>query len=81
MVVEGYDPSRFLHSSKDLLDKVLPAIVQLAKDGSPDARYYARRCLNSLWPEPDFHQVASRVLKSGLFAEAKEVIDTLKLKV
>lgn len=80
-VVEGYEPSRFLHSSKDLVDKALPAIVQLSKDSSPDARYYARRCLNVLWPEPDFYQVASRVLKNNLFSEAKEVVETLKMKV
>lgn len=81
MVVEGYEPSRFLHSSRDVLDRALPAIVQLSKDNSPDARYYARRCLNALWPEPDFLQVSSRVLKNNMFAEAKEVVEALKMKV
>lgn len=81
MVVEGYEPSRFLHSSRDVLERVLPAIVQLSKDNSPDARYYARRCLNTLWPEPDFFQVAGRVLKNNWFVEAKELVEALKMKV
>ena len=80
-VVEGFEPSRFLHSGKDVLDKALPAIVQLARDSSQDARYYARRCLNGLWPEPDFLQVAERVLKGKLFTEAKDVVEALKMKV
>ena len=80
-VMENYDPAKFLHSSKDLLEKVLPVIIQLTKDSSPDARYYARRSLNVLWPEPDFLQVASRVLKNNLFADAKEAVETIKMKV
>ena len=80
-VVESYEPSKFLHSSKELLDKVLPSIVQFTKDGSPEARYYARKCLSLLWHEPDFFQVAGKVLKSNLYTEAKEIIETLKIKV
>lgn len=80
-VVENYDPTKFLHSSKDLLDKALPAIIQLIKDGSPDARYYARRSLNVLWPEPDFFQVAAKVLRSNLLSDIKEAVETLKMKV
>lgn len=81
VVVEGYEPSRFLHSNKDLLDRALPAIVQLSKDSSQETRYYARKCLNALWPEPDFNQVASRVLKSNLYTQAKEVVEILRMKV
>ena len=81
VVVEGYEPSRFLHSNKDLLDRALPAIVQLSKDSSQEARYYARKCLNALWPEPDFNQVASRVLRNNLYTQAKEVVEVLKMKV
>lgn len=81
LVVEGFEPSKFLHSSKDMLEKSLPAIVQLTKDSSPDSRYYARRALSVLWPEPDFYQVANKVLKSNTFTEAKEAIETLKVKV
>lgn len=81
MTIEVYEPSKFLHSSKDLLEKTLPAIVQLTKDHSPDARYYARKCLNLLWPEPDYNQVATRVLKNHLLTEAREAVETLKIKV
>lgn len=81
VVVEGYEPSRFLHSNKDLLDRALPAIVQFCKDSSQEPRYYARKCLNALWPEPDFSQVASRVLKNNLYAQCKEVVDVLRMKV
>lgn len=80
-MVENYDPSKFLHSSKDLLERTLPAIIQLTKDSSPDARYYARRALNVLWPEPDFMQVAGRVLKNNQLSEAKEAVEIIKMKV
>ncbi len=34
-----------------------------------------------LWPEPDFYQVASRVLKNSRYTECKEAIEFLKVKV
>ena len=80
-VIQTYDPSKFLHSSKDLLERTLPAVIQLTKDSSPDVRYYARKCLSMLWPEPDFYQVAGRVLKNSQYTEVRETIETLKVKV
>ena len=37
--LEKFGAGKFLHSSKDVLDKVLPALVQLTTDPSPEARY------------------------------------------
>ena len=37
--LEKLGAGKFLHSSKDVLDKVLPALVQLTTDPSPEARY------------------------------------------
>jgi len=36
--LEKLGAGKFLHSSKDVLDKVLPALVQLTTDPSPEAR-------------------------------------------
>ncbi len=73
--------SKFLHSSKDLLDRTLPAIVQLATDNSADARYFGKRCLHQLWPLADFERIAGRILPASLFTRAKEVVDNLRAKV
>ena len=37
--LERFGAGKFLHCSKDVLDKVLPALVQLTTDPSPEARY------------------------------------------
>lgn len=81
VAIEVHEPSRFLRSNKDVLEKALPAIVQFTKDSSPDCRYYGRKCLNMLWPEPDYNHVTNRVLKNDLYTVAREAVETLKLKV
>ena len=81
LAIEIYTPSKFLHSNKDFLEKVFPAIIRLTKDNSPDARYYARTCLNMLWPEPNYKRTATRVLKDHLYTDAKEAVETLMSKV
>ncbi len=79
-VIESFEPSKFLHSSRDVVDKALSTVIQLCKDSSPDARYYARRSLSKLVDEPDFQQVVSR-LKGTLVADSKDVIETLRTRV
>ena len=37
--LERFGAGKFLHCSKDVLDKVLPALIQLTTDPSPEARY------------------------------------------
>jgi len=79
--IEFHNPSKYLHCTKDVLEKSLPALIQFTKDSSPDCRYYGRKSLSMLWPEPDYYQVAGRVLKNDLYTEAKEIVETLKIKV
>ena len=47
---------------------------------SPLCRYYGRKCLNQLWPQPDFDRVAARVLSDQLMGKAREAIDNLKVR-
>lgn len=81
MIVESQGSSKFLHSHKDVVERTLPAIVQLATDSSPEARYYGKRCLNQLWPLADFDKISSRVLSNSLLVRAKELVETLRSKV
>lgn len=69
-----------MHASKDLLEKTLVAVIQLAGDSLPEARYYARCCLNQLWPLPEFDSAVSR-LSDQMRRRAKESVDNLKTKV
>ena len=78
---ENYGPSRLMHASKDLLERTLVAVVQLAGDSVPEARYYARCCLNQLWPLPEFDSTVSRLLSDQMRRRAKEAVDNLKTKV
>ena len=79
--VENYGPSRLMHANKDLLEKTLTAVVQLASDSLPEARYYARCCLNQLWPLPEFDGTVNRLLSAQLQGRAKKAVDILKAKV
>ena len=79
--VENYSPTRLMHAHKDLLEKTLVAVVQLAGDSVPEARYYARCCLNQLWPLPEFDGAVNRLLSDQMKRRAKEAVDTIKAKV
>lgn len=79
--VENYGPSKLMHAHKDLLERTLVAVVQLAKDSVPEARYYARCCLNQLWPLPEFDPAVNRLLSDQMRRRAKEAVDNLKAKV
>ena len=79
--VESYGHSRLMHAHKDLLEKSLIAVVQLATDSLPEARYYARCCLNQLWPLPEFDGAVKRLLSDQMKRKAKEAVDTVKSKV
>ncbi len=81
MAIELHEPSKYLHLGRDVLERSLPAIIHFTKDSSPDCRYYGRKCLSMLWPEPEYNQVASKVFKNDLYSEAKEIVETLKIKV
>ena len=79
--VENYGPSKLMHAHKDLLERTLVAVVQLTKDSVPEARYYARCCLNQLWPLPEFDPAVNRLLSDQMRRRAKEAVDNLKAKV
>ena len=79
--VENYGPLKLMHTHKDLLEKTLIAVVQLAKDSLPEARYYARCCLNQLWPLPEFEGAVNRLLSDQMKRRTKEAVDVLKAKV
>ena len=79
-VIESFEPSKFLHASREMVDRALTTVIQLAKDGSPDARYYARRSLSKLVDEPDFNATLNR-LKGNVVHDSKEVLDTLRTRV
>ena len=54
--LERFGAGKFLHCSKDVLDKVLPALVQLTTDPSPEARYSLQYLYsNSLYMVFTFH--------------------------
>ena len=79
--VENYGHSKLMHANKDLLERTLVAVVQLAGDSVPETRYYARCCLNQLWPLPEFDSAVSRLLSDQMKRRAKEAVDILKTKV
>ncbi len=82
LILESQGPSKFLHSStKDLIDRTLPAIVQLATDNAVEVRYFGKRCLHQLWPLADFERISSRVLTASLLTRSKEVVESLRAKV
>lgn len=70
-----------MHAHKDLLEKTLVAVIQLAGDSVPEARYYARCCLSQLWPLPAFETTVNKLLSDQMKRRAKEAVENLKAKV
>ncbi|XP_061157356.1 TOG array regulator of axonemal microtubules protein 1-like isoform X1 [Syngnathus typhle] len=79
-LVEQVGATRLLSGSKDLTERILPAVTKLSQDSSQEARYHGRRMLLSLSCHPDFEKILERTIPSKDLQPIMDTIFTLKTK-
>ncbi len=78
-VVEKLGVAKALSGTKDVTDKLLPAIAKLAQDGSPDARNYAKSTLYKMLHEHnDFEKILKKNLTPNTMRNLEKIIEALK---
>ena len=77
--VERCGPSKVLHASKDVVEKLLTIIVQLVWDAAQEPRYHARVCLTLLSSLPEYESCA-KLLSEQRQIKLREALDYLKAK-
>ncbi|KAK5606502.1 hypothetical protein CRENBAI_019847 [Crenichthys baileyi] len=79
-LLEKVGAARLLSGSKDLTERILPAITKLAQDSSQEARYFGRRMLLSLSSHPDFDKNLEKYIPTKDLQAVRDTILTLRTK-
>ncbi|XP_077408053.1 TOG array regulator of axonemal microtubules protein 1 isoform X2 [Vanacampus margaritifer] len=79
-LVEKVGAARLLSGSRDLVERILPAVAKLSQDSSQEARYHGRRMLLFLSYHPDFEKILERTIPSKDLLTTRDTIFTLKTK-
>ncbi|XP_066529138.1 TOG array regulator of axonemal microtubules protein 1-like [Hoplias malabaricus] len=79
-LVEKIGAARLLSGTKDLTDRILPAISKLVQDSSQEARYFGRQMLMLLSSHHDFDKMAAKYIPGKDLANIRDTVLTLKTK-
>ncbi|MBN3314518.1 TGRM1 protein, partial [Atractosteus spatula] len=79
-LVERMGPGRLLSGTKDLTDRMLPAVARLAQDSSQETRYYGRQMLFSWMTHPDFDKMIEKHLQPKDLITIRDTVSTLRTK-
>uniref|UniRef100_W5MZP9 TOG array regulator of axonemal microtubules 1 n=1 Tax=Lepisosteus oculatus TaxID=7918 RepID=W5MZP9_LEPOC len=79
-LVERMGPARLLSGTKDLTDRMLPAVARLAQDSSQETRYYGRQMLFSWMTHPDFDKMIEKHLQPKDLIAIRDTVSTLRTK-
>ena len=78
-VVDRLGVSKALSGTKDVTDRLLPAIAKLAQDGGQEARNYAKSTLHRMMVEhEDFERILKKHLSPNMMRNLEKVIEALK---
>ncbi|XP_036450106.1 TOG array regulator of axonemal microtubules protein 1 isoform X2 [Colossoma macropomum] len=79
-LVEKIGAGRLLSGTKDLTDRILPAIAKLAQDSSQETRYFGRQMLLLLLSHHDFDKMVAKYIPDKDLAAIRDTVLTLKTK-
>ena len=71
--------AKALSGTKDITDRLLPAVAKLAQDGSQEARNYAKATLHKMMVEhEEFDKVLKKFLTQNMLRNLEKVIEALR---
>ncbi|KAF7704138.1 TOG array regulator of axonemal microtubules protein 1-like [Silurus meridionalis] len=79
-LVEKIGSGRLLSGTKDLTDRILPAVSKLAQDSSQETRYFGRQMLLFLSSHRDFDKIMEKYIPAKDLATVRDIVVTLKTK-
>ncbi|KAL1257339.1 hypothetical protein QQF64_010583, partial [Cirrhinus molitorella] len=79
-LVERVGAARLLSGTKDVTDRILPAVCKLAQDSSQEARYFGRRMLLFLSSHRDFDKMMEKLVPAKDLPTIRDAVFTLKTK-
>ncbi|XP_053489048.1 uncharacterized protein LOC128612714 isoform X3 [Ictalurus furcatus] len=79
-LVEKIGTGRLLSGTKNLTDRILPAVSKLAQDSSPETRYFGRQMLLFLSSHRDFDKMVEKYIPLKDLATVRDTVVTLKTK-
>ncbi|GAA6083458.1 TOG array regulator of axonemal microtubules protein 1 isoform X1 [Tachysurus ichikawai] len=79
-LVEKISAARLLSGTKDLTDRILPAVSKLAQDSSKGPRYFGRQMLLCLASHRDFDKMVEKYIPAKDLATIRDTVATLKTK-
>ena len=71
-------PSKALTGSRDITERLLPAVAKLAQDGSLEARIYAKMTLKTLMDHEDFERILKKNLTTNTLRNLEKVLDSVR---
>ncbi|XP_059915960.1 TOG array regulator of axonemal microtubules protein 1-like [Gadus macrocephalus] len=79
-LLERVGVARLLSGGKDVTDRILPAVVKLALDSSPEPRSFGRRMLLFLSSHRDFDSMLEKNIPTKDLSAARKTVSGLKAK-
>ncbi|XP_059915961.1 TOG array regulator of axonemal microtubules protein 1-like [Gadus macrocephalus] len=79
-LLERVGVARLLSGGKDVMDRILPAVVKLALDSSPEPRSFCRRMLLFLSSHWDFDSMLEKNIPTKDLSAARKRVSGLKAK-
>ncbi|KAG9268226.1 TOG array regulator of axonemal microtubules protein 1 isoform X1 [Astyanax mexicanus] len=80
VLVEKIGAARLLSGTKDLTDRILPAVCKLAQDSSQETRCHGRKMLLLLSSHRDFDKMLVKYIPDKDLATIRDTVLTLKTK-
>ena len=77
-VTEKIGPNKALTASKDITERLLPAVAKLAQDGSLEARIYAKMTLKILMEHDDFERILKKNVTANTLRNLEKVLDSVR---
>ena len=77
-VTEKIGPNKALTASKDITERLLPAVARLAQDGSLEARIYAKMTLKILMGHDEFERILKKNVNANTLRNLEKVLDSVR---
>ena len=77
-ITEKIGPSKALTASKDITERLLPAVAKLAQDGSLEARIYAKMTLKILMDHDDFERILKKNVTANTLRNLEKVLESVR---
>merc|ERR1712126_470630 len=70
--------TKALTGGRDITEKLIPAVARLARDGSLEARIYAKMTLKLLMTHPEFDRILKKNVTANTLRSLEKILDSVR---